>query len=308
MKRRRLPAQTGSAAKLARPANCARVRGALQKEVKGEAMRKALIGMFLAGAAFAPLAVSPALAQSTKDRVEMLEQQVSELKAQAPAATASAVKIGQLEEQIQFLTGRVEELSYKLEQSNARLDAITAALAGDSVGAAGLSTSAGGAAGGPTSLASGDPIADQIARSGDAGEHAGVTDVSLPLDPDAAFDYASSFLMAGDYDRARAAFELYVKAFPNHPRTADAQFRLGEIYLATGANADAADAFIAHIKKYPNDPRSAEAYLKLGTAFSRMEQTTQACKVFKSVRTKFPNASPVVQQRVDVEMTRIKCQ
>ena len=109
-------------------------------------MRKALIGMFLVGAAFAPLAVSPALAQSTKDRVEVLEQQVSELKAQAPAATASAVKIGQLEEQIQFLTGRVEELSYKLEQSNARLDAITAALAGDSVGAAGLSASAGGAA------------------------------------------------------------------------------------------------------------------------------------------------------------------
>lgn len=265
------------------------------------AMRKAMIGLALAGAA-----ASPAFAQSTKDRVEMLEQSVAELQAQAPAATAASVKIGQLEEQIQFLTGRIEELSYELEQANARLDAITAALAGDALGASALQPGSPSSSGGPTALG-GDPIADAIARS-DAGAATGdVSDVALPLDADAAFEYASSFLMSGDYARARAAFELYVEAFPNHARTADAQFRLGEIYLATGANADAADAFIAHIKKYPNDPRAAEAYLKLGSAFSRMEQTAEACKVFKSMRAKFPNASPVVLQRADVEMTRINC-
>lgn len=266
-------------------------------------MRNALFAMVLSGAVlFASGAVSPASAGSTKDRVEVLEQTVAELKAQTPAATASALKIGQLEEQIQTLTGRVEELSHQLDEANARLDAVSAALAGGALGAP-------PEAGGPTALSSGDAIADTISRS-DAGAPAGAggaSDVELPLDADAAFDYASSFLMRGDYARARAAFELYVKAFPNHPRTADARFRLGEIYLATGANADAADAFIAHIKKYPNDPRAAEAYLKLGSAFSRMNQEAEACKVFKTMRSKFPGASPTVLARADVEMSRINC-
>lgn len=270
-------------------------------------MRNALLATLMSGALLAASGVvATASAESTKDRVGALEQSVAELQAQSPAAAASAVKIGQLEEQIQHLTGRIEELSFQLEQANARLDAVTAALAGDAIGAASLSP---GASGGPTPLGGGDPIADTIARSDPAGAPAAGEpgDVALPIDADAAFEYASSFLMRGDYARARKAFEMYVKAFPNHPRTADAQFRLGEIYLATGANADAADTFIAHIKKYPNDPRAAEAYLKLGTAFSRMEQQTEACKVFKTMRTKFPGASPAVLQRADVEMSRINC-
>lgn len=256
-------------------------------------MRKTLFTLAIVAA----VAVAPAQA-GTKDRVEVLERQVSDLLASQQASAQSSVRIAELEAQIQTLTGRIEQLSYELDQANAKLTAISTALAGGAPGPDGM------AAGGPTAL-SGDPIGDQIAAAGQGADSA--ADVVLPMDPDAAFDYASSFLMAGDYARARAAFELYVKSFPNHSRTADAQFRLGEIYLATGANADAADTFIAHIKKYPNDPRAAEAYLKLGTAFARMEQNGEACKVFKAMKSKYPGAAPVVQQRADVEMARIGC-
>jgi len=272
------------------------------------------LNFFAAATAGALLcAFAPAAAQSTKDRVEMLEQAVADLQARAPSAASSAVRIGQLEQQIQTLTGRIEQLSYELEQANARLDSMSAALAGDTLGAAeygqpGYQQGAGAPSGpvrlGPGAQApgAGDPIADRIAEtSGDESE------VALPFDPNEAFDYASSFLLRGDYPRAQTAFEMYVEAFPNHPRTAEAQFRLGEIYLATGANADAADTFIAHIKRYPNDPRAAEAYLKLGTAFSRLQKNTEACQVFKSMRGKFPNAAPAVTQRVDIEMGRINC-
>ena len=162
------------------------------------------------------------------------------------------------------------------------------------------------ASGGPQPLSGGDPIADRIAGSG-AGPAPASGGVELPLDGDAAFEYASAFLLNGDYERAEQAFELFVKAFPNHPRTVDARMRLGEIYLARGRNADAADAFIAFIKKYPNDPRTAEAYLKLGTAFSRMNQSTEACKVFKTMKSKFPGAAAPLQDRADAEMARIGC-
>lgn len=246
------------------------------------------------GALISVLALAgPAAAASTKDRVEALERAVLDLQAASSSTTSSALKINELEAQIQALTGRVEELTFELDQANARLASVTAALAGGG---------APGATGGPAPLAGGDPIADRIAGAAPASGG-----VDLPLDGDAAFDYASAFLLSGDYDRAEKAFELYVKAFPNHPRTPDAQIRLGEVYMARGRNADAADAFIAFIKKYPNDARAPEAYLKLGTAFARMQQNAEACKVFKTMKSKFPGAPALVQERADVEMARIGC-
>ena len=255
-------------------------------------------------------AATPALA-GTKDRVKALEAIVADLQTRANADN-SMQRINQLEQQVQQLTGRVEELNYELSQANARLDAVSGVLAGDPT-AAGLPGAGLPGGGGPTALTPPDPIADQITAADPAAGGASApaaltpTDVTLPSDPNAAFDYASGFLLQGDYDRAQAAFKKYVETFPNGARTSDAQFRLGEIYLATGANAEAADAFIAHIRDYPNDARAAEAYLKLGTAFARMEQSKEACKVFQTMKRKFPNASPAVLQRANIEMARIQC-
>jgi len=253
---------------------------------------------------------TPAFA-GTKDRVEVLEKIVADLQSRANADN-SMQRISQLEQQVQQLTGRVETLTHELSQANARLEAVSGVLAGDptTAGAPGASFPS---SGGPVSLTPPDPIADQITAAGepvaasDAAAATLPTAVTLPGDPNAAFDYASSFLLQGDYGRAQVAFKKYVDAFPNGVRTADAQFRLGEIYLATGANAEAADAFIAHIRDYPNDARAAEAYLKLGTAFARLEQSNEACKVFQTMKRKFPSASPAVLQRANIEMARIQC-
>ncbi len=268
-------------------------------------LARAMMG-FVALAASLLAVLSPAFAQSTKDRLEALERSVADLNAAAPVATDASLKIGRLEQEVQFLTGRVEELNHALEQANARLDAVSAALAGGALpGFTGLDGGPVPLGGGAPDLQPGDPIADAITSSGAA--DIDTSDVALPINPEAAFDYASGFLRSGDYARAEAAYLMFVQSFPNNARTADAQFRLGEIYLATNRSADAADAFIAHIRQYPNDPRTAEAHLKLGTAFARLGQNDQACKVFKSVRTRFASAPPAVLQRTDVEMQKINC-
>lgn len=236
--------------------------------------------------------VTPASA-GTKDRVEALEAAVAQLQAASPAALNANAKIDRLEAEVRSMTGRIEELTHELEQTRARLDAVTAALSGD--------------VGSPVSLAgaapqAGDPIADEITRSA-----AGDVEVSLPLDPEAAYAYASEFLVSSDYARAERAFSMFLDSYPNHPRAADARFRLGEVYLASSKNAEAADTFIAFLRAYPKSARGAEAYLKLGTAFSRMNQSTEACKVFKTLKSKYPTAAPAVLQRTDVEMQRIDC-
>ncbi len=245
---------------------------------------------------------APAFAESTKARLARIEQSLTELQAAQPGATDAALKISRLEQEVQSLTGRIEELTYRLDQANARLEAVSAALAADpqSAGAFGAAVSAGA---GQAETGGSDTIGRRIAEASTP-----AADVELPLDSEAAFQYASNFLRTGDYTRAQKAFELYLQAFPNSPRAADAQFRLGEIYLATGANAEAANAFIAHIKKFPNDPRAAEAHLKLGTAFSRLGRRDEACKVLKTTKTKFPSASQAVLTRIDLELQRASCQ
>ena len=259
--------------------------------------------------------VSTSASARTKDDILALQQRMALAEQSISGQSAELVSISELESQIQSLTGLIEELTYQLDISNQRLDAVTAALAGDTLGAdaaaQGLGAPAPGPSSGPVDLTTGDPIADQIRNDQPVpptGPVAGPSDIALPLDPNAAYDYASAFLLQGDYPRAKAAFELYVDAFPRHARTPDAQFRLGEINLALGENASAADVFIGHIKNYPNDPRAAEAYLKLGTAFARMENTEQACTVFQVMKTKYPDASTAVIQRADLEMARINCQ
>ncbi len=280
-------------------------------------MRVKKILVTLAGAAAVAMA-GPAIA-GTKQDVRDLQARVAELEQSVPAGAAATVRIGELERHIQDLTGQIEELRFQLDQANARLNAVTAALSGEAPIGGATAPGLPPTTGGPVDLTTGDPIADQITREaspGGANAVAGAagaapeiaSDIALPLDPDAAFDYASSFLLQGDYARAKQAFALYAEAFPNHPRTPDAKFRLGEIHLALSENAAAADVFIAHIREYPNDPRAAEAYLKLGTAFSRLDRPQEACTVFKSMQAKFPNAARPVVDRANLEMARIDCQ
>ncbi len=266
---------------------------------------------FRAGAAalIGALLLTGTASAGTKDDVRALQAQMAEVQQAIAGHRTALVKISELERQNQLLTGRIEELTHELEQANRRLDAISAALSGEGAASAYGDPFAAPAARGPVDLlgrgaeGESDPIADQIASEiRDPGG-----DVALPLDPDAAFDYASRFILAGDYQRAKAAFSLYLEAFPNHARTPDAQFRLGEIHLALEENAAAADAFIAHIRNYPNNGRSAEAYLKLGTAFSRLDKSKEACTVFKTMKSKHPNAPAAVLQRADLEMARIDC-
>jgi tol-pal system protein YbgF len=257
-------------------------------------MHYALLPLLGAAALAVSLVAQPAAAQSTKDRLESLERAVTDLQSQSAAARESALRISRLEQEIQRLTGRIEELTHQLDRANARLETMSLALAGEA--------GTGPVAGGPTPLSGEDPIGARIAEA--TGEEA---EIALPFDPDEAFSYASAFLLRGDYARARKAFELYLEAFPSHARAAEARFRLGEIYLATGANAEAADAFIDHIRRHPNDPRAAEVYLKLGTAFARLGQTQEACQVFRTMKSRYANAAPAVMQRADLEMSRINC-
>ena len=263
----------------------------------------------------------------------------------APAQAGNiAVRMSQVERELQALTGRIEELSYRIDQNATRLETLTQALsAGSSLstnrtspyttspyntGPGAVDPGTGVVPSGPsgsqdygaqpyqegvTPYGATDPATGGPVTLGNTSSLPAVTEpqtdagVSLTGDVNADYDSAFNALLNGDYQLAEKSFSAFLEAYPDDPRSADAQFRLGEIYLATGANTEAARAFLNHVRTWPRDARAPESYLKLGTAYSRLGKTDEACKIFAVMDGKFPNASASVKQRLAVERGNAGC-
>ena len=277
-------------------------------------------------AAFTLLA-APAFAQSDEVRIERLERAVSDLQGVVysvessgrvvPSAAARqgsqagardeadlVIRLSDLEQEVARLTGRIEELTFRLAEQQRQLDTVMDVMSGPGEGAPvaagglGANDAAPAQDAGPQDLSGGEPVAiDAAPRPA----------VDLPDDPDAAYEMAYEALLAGDYDRAEAAFEAFVEAHPEAVQAPEAKYLLGEIYLATGAYAEAATLFLDHVRTYPDDPRAPEAYLKLGTAFARLDRTEEACKIFTAGERKFPDMPASVRARYAAERGKVTC-
>ncbi len=272
-------------------------------------------GVALAGAAFLPSAV----AQQTVYPGQV--QQTAQAAMPTPQNNL-ALRVEQLERELQLITGKLEEVTFKLDQSNKRIDTLTAALS-QTAAPTGLATDPvipgsdplyppalpdgalppiegpAEATGGPRNLVTDSAPAETFSP--------GSTPFALPTEPQAAYDFGVNALLEGKFDVAEQAFIEFLKMFPEDERAADVQFRLAEIYLATENYASAASAFLKHVRSYPDNPKSAEAYLKLGISFARLNKPADACKVFKLMAEKFPNADANLIARRNQEEAAAGC-
>ncbi|WP_306253064.1 tol-pal system protein YbgF [Parvularcula sp. IMCC14364] len=244
-----------------------------------------------------------------------------------------STRVGQLERELQNLTGRIEQVAYQIEQNSRRLDTLTAALSSPGASAP-VSNPLGGEVYGEVyddnTYSLNDQYRDQSTGRADSGISGGPTDLSttgavsgapsaessarasacagFPVgDANSTYDQAFDSLLNGDYGQAECKFQAFLDTYPEDPRAPDAQFRLGEIFLATGANLDAARAFLNHVRTWPGDARAPESYLKLGTAYSRLGKTEEACRIFDVTSSKYPNAAPAIRQRLAVERGSAGC-
>ena len=229
------------------------------------------------------------------------------------------LRIAELEREMAELTGRIEELSFRLAGQQRQVETILAVLGEADAARAGVGAVPSGAEdtddadlaadadagededGAPVDLSGGEAATGRQATAGQSA-------VSLPDDPDEAYEVAYDALLAGDYARSEAAFEAYLDAFPDGVQAPEAEYLLGEIYLATESYTRAANTFLRHVQSYPDDPRAPEAYLKLGTSFARLDKPEEACRVFRVGRSKFPQMSAGVRARFDAEGRRAECE
>ena len=243
------------------------------------------------------------------------------------------VRLGQLEEELRRLTGRVEQLEFGQRRVESRIDqliqdldirlsALEGGPAAPGQGEPGPGTDAGRDAG-----SAGQADAGAEADQGSGGDGTlGVVPESALLDlprPDPAaatpppstglpaqrqYDSAMELLRAGDYPSAERGLELFLDLNPDHPLASNAAYWMAETLYVRKNYAAAASGFARNYRTYGKDaPKAPDNLLKLGMSLFGLGNAEDACLSYDELAKEFPNAPTHIEQAVDRESSRAGC-
>ena len=154
--------------------------------------------------------------------------------------------------------------------------------------------SRGGAASGTAAAAASAAAAVPASSNSTDASSAGVEDK-------ASYQAAFNSLKEGQYDRAIAAFQRFLVAYPDSSLADNAQYWLGEAYYVNRSYPDAQAAFQRVVDKYPQSRKVSDALLKIGYCRYEMKQWESAREVLTQVVTRYADspAGRLAQQRLD---------
>lgn len=238
-------------------------------------------------------------------------------------------RIGQLEEQVRTLNGRIEELGFQLLQMQEQMRQMQQdnefrfqelekapgqrSDAGSSVPGVEQSTTAsttqgGQMTGGPTMDLgnlkvdqNGDLIGGILEPATRGGETASLGSA------DDLYQAGYNHMLAGDYALAEQVFASYVATHPDGARAADAMFWLGEAQYSQGRYQESAKTFLDAHKTYPQADKGADTLLKLGMSLAKLDNRDTACATLREVLIRYPGASAAVRSKVSEEQQRASC-
>lgn len=293
--------------------------------------------VYVGGAAVFLALTGPAFAQDVdtralQQRLERLESDMSILQRQVylgaggagssrPAAAPGAagggqvsptvaasleLRVSQLEDQMQSLTGRIEEIGHNVDLIKTQLDKLSKDVdfrltALEHGGAAGPGAAGAGTAG---IAASGAGTAQPPSAKQAAVEPGQVLPVGSPQQQ---FDYARAFLVQQDYPAAEKALAAFVNTHPDDPLASAAQYWLGETYYVRGNYDQAAKIFAEGYQKYPKGAKAPDTLLKLGMTLVQLNRKKDACVLFNELNQRYPAAPANVKQLATRERQRAGC-
>jgi tol-pal system protein YbgF len=126
-------------------------------------------------------------------------------------------------------------------------------------------------------------------------------------DPKALYSTAYGYLIQRDYGAAEAAFDDFLRQYPNHPLAGNAIYWMGESLFVRGQYRAAASAFLKGYQTYGKSEKAPESLLKLAMSLQRLGQKDAACSSFNELNTKFPNAPARVKSAAQSERQRGGC-
>ncbi|WP_226569263.1 cell division protein CpoB [Mangrovibacter yixingensis] len=240
-----------------------------------------LVGVAAPWAANAQAPISSVGSGSVEDRVTQLER-ISN--AHSQLLTQLQQQLSDNQSDIDTLRGQIQESQYQLSQIEERQKQILLQLGNMSGGA-----SANGAA--PADGSTNGDTGNTAAPSAPA--------PSTPVQTgDANTDYNAAFALVQDKSRqddAIAAFQNFVKKYPDSTYVPNANFWLGQLYYSKGKKDDAAYYFASVVKNFPQSPKAPDAMYKVGLIMQEKGDTAKAKAVYQQVVAKYPGTDGAKQ-------------
>ncbi|HAT1618248.1 TPA: tol-pal system protein YbgF, partial [Raoultella ornithinolytica] len=115
---------------------------------------------------------------------------------------------------------------------------------------------------------------------------------------DANTDYNAAIALVKDpsrQDDALAAFQNFVKKYPDSTYQPNANYWLGQLNYNKGKKDDAAYYFASVVKNYPKSPKAPDAMFKVGVIMQDKGDTAKAKAVYQQVVSKFPGTDGAKQ-------------
>lgn len=224
-------------------------------------------------------------------------------------ADARQDRIEELEQQLREATAENERIQYELIQAQRevrRLQAMVSELTGANQA---LSTPEPGAETPPPAAPAPNGATPNTAPRAPAqtGQLGTLPADQLPGDAGQAYSRARELLVAGRNAEAEAAFEEFLRRFPDADTAADARFWFGYTLLARNNFADAAASFVQYLERNPRGPRAPEAQVRLGMALHGMGESRRACAAYSSLASRYPNAPADVRRLAQREAGVARC-
>ena len=240
-----------------------------------------LVGIAAPWAAFAQAPISSVGSGSVEDRVTQLER-ISN--AHSQLLTQLQQQLSDNQSDIDSLSGQIQESQYQLNQVVERQKQILLQIDGLSSG--------GGAAGAQTQTSAGDQgaAASGTAPAASSGAPAQTGDANT--------DYNAAIALVKDpsrQDDAMAAFQNFVKKYPDSTYQPNANYWLGQLNYNKGKKDDAAYYFASVVKNYPKSPKAPDAMFKVGVIMQDKGDTAKAKAVYQQVVSKFPGTDGAKQ-------------
>lgn len=239
-----------------------------------------LVGIAAPWAAFAQAPISSVGSGSVEDRVTQLER-ISN--AHSQLLTQLQQQLSDNQNDIDSLRGQIQESQYQLNQVVERQKQILLQI--DSLssggGAAQAQPSAGDQSGAATSAPAPAASTGAPVQSGDANT-----------------DYNAAIALVQDQSRqddAIAAFQNFVKKYPDSTYQPNANYWLGQLNYNKGKKDDAAFYFASVVKNYPKSPKAPDAMYKVGVIMQDKGDTAKAKAVYQQVVSKFPGTEGAKQ-------------
>lgn len=233
-------------------------------------------------------------------------------------------RLGELEEDMRGLIGKVEEQNFTINQLKSQIDIMKSdtelrlnALEGGAhnVSPAAPSVIAPSVQPATTGLNTTLPSNDMTSTG--YNEYTEPTPVSPTAsasgnfsfdNPSTLYDQSFQAIRDQDFPRAEEGFKEFLGRYPGHKLAGNAKYWLGETYYVRGAFDDAIKAFAEGYQQYPQGNKAPDNLLKLGVTLAQKDRVTDACVALQQLKSGFPNAATAIKARADKEIKRLNCE